>query len=62
MPSTMQLAEPEVGVPVGVRLLSNDSGAGASDGVSHGMETLEQKFVPTTPVGAGTDPKMLWRV
>lgn len=62
MPSTMQMGEPEVGVPAGLRLLSTDPGAGASDGMSHETETLEQKLVPMPPVGAGTDPRALWRV
>lgn len=42
MPSTMQVAEPGLGSHPGLRLLSTDPGAGASRGMSHGMETLEQ--------------------
>lgn len=51
MAGTMQMAEPEAGICPEFRLVSTVPGAGASDGSSHGMETLEQKSVPTHPPG-----------
>ena len=41
----------KLGCRPGVRLVLSGTGTGASDGVSHRMETLEQKSVPTHPPG-----------
>lgn len=62
MPTTMQMAEPEAGVPPRTQAALNWPRVGALDSVSHGMKTLEQELVPMPLVGAGTDPKTLWRV